>query len=83
MHHFGRLPPAAQAALDLHHAARVAGRDDVRVGGAEGLELSRQHRARHLAVGQVVDPRRAAAAGRVVVLEQRQAGDLPQQQVLF
>ena len=70
---------ATGAGAELHHAAGVAGGDDVGCGGGEVLHFAFQDAARHVLVGNVVDAGGAAAEIGVGDGRQFQAGYLLQQ----
>ena len=69
--HAGGAEPGAQ----LHHAAGVPRRDDLRDGGAQPLELGSEHRPRHRRLHQREQPRAAAALLGVGDRQQPQHGD--------
>ena len=77
--HLDRQPRRAHAGADLHEAAGVAGRERLRRGVAQRLDLAREQARRHLGLGQVVDPRGAAAVAAAGQVEQLELGDRAQQ----
>ena len=63
----------------LHQTAGISGCNVVGIGGIERSHFSVEDRARHRAVGQIVDPRGATASGRVVVKLEFEAWNLLEQ----
>ena len=64
---------------DLEDAADVAGGDDLGAGGRDVVHLAAAEPLRHLGLGEVVGPRRAAADLALLERDQLQAGDHPEQ----
>ena len=61
VHDLGAQPRTRRSAAQLHQAARIPSRDQIRIRRRQRPQLSREHRLRHLVVCQVVDPGRSAA----------------------
>jgi len=70
-------PP--QRCLELDGAAGVGGRDDVGLGRQDRARLPLPQLAGGARLDKVVDPGRAAAAARVLDLDQLDAGDRAQE----
>ena len=68
-------PRAASPRRSLEEAPRVAGRDDLRAGGGDPVELSGEELSRDLGLQQVVDPGGAAAEVGLGELDQPETGD--------
>ena len=73
--HLDRQARGADARTDLHEAAGVAGGEHLRRGVAQRLDLPREQRRGHLGMGQVVDPRGAAAVAAARQVEQLELRD--------
>jgi len=71
--------PASPSGSELKDAARIAGRDDIGVCRSEGRDLALEHGPCHGAMGERIDPCGAAATRGVVVVDELEARNLPQE----
>ena len=79
MRHPCAKPALLETRSKLHQAARIAAGDDVGIGGGERVQLAREHRPGHGGLGEVVGAGGAAAARRIVVVDQLDPRDRGQQ----